>query len=170
MAITSLTTFVGITLTPKTLFENEVYSNAKLSYYGLLLAVVLLLWVYYSQKQQLKNHFNFVYWTFAQHLSGICIIAGLVDENWGIFIPFSIGFNYYFYRLSTQNHEISLFVFALLYSFIGINIIFARILTLIDIGDFYVLIALIMPAYVIFAIILFIKAIRNFKKIKHASL
>lgn len=169
MAITSLITFVGITLTPQALFENEVYSNAHLSYYGLFLAIIFLYWVYFSERQQLKMHFNFVYWTFAQHLSGICIIAGLIDENWGIFVLFSIAINYYFFRLSHQIQEISLFVFALIYGYIGLNIILARILSLIDIDEFFTLIALLMPAYVIFSIILFIKAFRNFKKKKHAS-
>lgn len=168
MAITSLTAFVGITLTPKNLLENEVYSNAQLSYYGLILSIILLAWVYFSNKQELKKHFSFVYYTFAQHLSGICIIAGLIEDYWGIFALFSLVISYYFYQLSYRIKEISLFVFTLLYAYIGFNIFIGRLFSLIDIGEFFTLIAMMMPFYVVASIVLFIKAIRNFKKQKDA--
>lgn len=170
MAITSLTAFVGITLTPKTLLDNDIYSNPQLSYYGLFLAVILILWAYFSQQQQLKKHFGFVFYTFAQHLSGICIIAGLIDNYWGIFILFSAAMAYYFYQLSYKIHEISLFVFALIYGYIGLNIVLGRLLSLVDLGELFSLIAMITPFYFVGSIVLFIKAIRNFNQKKHASL
>ena len=169
MAITALTAFVGITLTPKTILENEVYNNAPLSYYGLSLAVLLLLWTYFSEQQQLKKHFSLVFYTFAQHLSGICIIAGLTNDYWGVFILFSLGINYYFYQLSHRIQEISLFVFSLIYAYIGLNIVIGRVLSYIDMGEFFSLLAMMLPVYVVVSIILFIKAIRNFKKNKYAS-
>lgn len=170
MAITSLIAFVGITLTPQALFENEIYSNQQLSYYGLFLAIILLFWVYYSDRRQLKKHFSFVYYTFAQHLSGICIIAGLIEDYWLLFGLFSIGINYFFYQLSHQKKEISLFIFTLIYSYIGLNIFLIKVFSFLNLGDIYILLALAMPVYIIFSIILFIRAVRNFKKKKHASL
>lgn len=169
MAITSLTAFVGITLTPKTLLDNAVYDNPQLSYYGLFLAIILLLWVYFSEQQQLKKHFSFVYYTFAQHLSGICIIAGLIETYWGVFILFSAGITYYFYQLSFKIKEVSLFVFALIYGYIGLNIVLGRLLSYVDFGDILPLFAMMVPLYVVGSIALFIKAVRNFNQKKYAS-
>lgn len=171
MAITSLIAFVGITLTPNSLLENEVYNNAQLCYYGLFLTVVLLLWTYFSEKNQLKKHFSFVYYTFAQHLSGICIIAGLIEDYWWLFVLFSIGINYFFYQLSYRSKEISLFVFSLLYGYIGLNIFIGRLLSFVDFrDDAFILLMIMLPFYVILSIVVFIKAVRNFKKEKDASI
>ncbi|MDI9310098.1 MAG: DUF2157 domain-containing protein [Limnohabitans sp.] len=170
MAITSLTAFIGITISPSNFFDIEVFEHPQLIYFGLILSVILLVWVYFSEKQQLKKHFSFVYYTFAQHLSGLCIIAGLVEDYWLLFVFFSIGINYFFYQLSYRIKEISLFIFTLLYAYVGVNICIGRLLSHIDIGEFFALIAMIIPFYFILSIVMFIKAIRNFKKEKDASI
>ncbi|KGO89119.1 DUF2157 domain-containing protein [Flavobacterium suncheonense] len=170
MAITSLIAFAGITLTPKTVFENEMYSNPNLVYFGILIGILLILWVIYSLKENLKAHFYFVYYTFAQHLLGICTIAGLIEDYWFGFLPVLAGSTWFFYRESHKHKATSLFVFSLLYGFIGANIFFIRTLDAIDITDFVVPLIYISPGYVIFCIVMFIRAVRNFNKEKHAGI
>lgn len=102
MAITALITFVGISLTPQTLLENEMYSNPNLSYYGLALGILLILLMEYSWRENLKKHFYIIYATFALHLIGICCIAGLIEDYWFAFVPFMAGAVYYFYKKATK--------------------------------------------------------------------
>lgn len=169
MAITSLIAFAGITLTPQTVFENEIYSNPNLVYFGILIGVVLILWTLYSLKENLKAHFYFVHYTFAQHLIGICTIAGLVEDYWVVFLPILAGGTWFFYSTSHKHKAASLFVFSLLYGFIGFNIFFVRALDFLGITDLIEPLIFFSPIYVIFCIVMFIRAVRNFNKEKHAG-
>jgi hypothetical protein len=170
MAITSLIAFVGITLTPQTFLENEVYDNANLSYCGIGLSIILLLWTYFAQQQELKSHFSFVYYTFVQHLSGVCIIAGLINDYWYSFIFICAAMTYYFYKLSMQLKETSLYIFTLVYGYIGVNIFIIRLIEKTDLLDAFVFLSMLTPFYFIASIVLFIKAIKKFNKSKYASI
>ncbi len=169
MAITSLIAFAGITLTPQTVFESEIYSNPNLVYFGVLIGVLLIIWTLYSLKENLKAHFYFVYYTFAQHLLGICTIAGLIADNWFWFLPVLAGSTWFFYNRGHKHNATSLFVFSLLYGFIGFNIFCIRTLDVLEVMDFMVTLIYLSPIYVVFSIILFIRAVRNFNKAKHAG-
>ncbi len=170
MAITALAAFVGITLTPKTVFQNEIYSNPTLSYYGLALGILIVLWTVYSMRENLKKHFHFVYFTFAQHLLGISIVAGLLELYWWLFIPFLVGFCYYFYTVSHKLKATSLFVFALIYGYIGFNILLFKCMDYLDRFNIFDFVIILSPVYVIGSIVLFIKLVRDFNKEKNAGL
>jgi hypothetical protein len=170
MGITALAAFIGISITPKTVFENEIYSNPTLSYYGLALGVLIILWTVYSMRVNLKKHFHFVFYTFAQHLVGLCCIAGLLDEYWLIFVPMMAGAVYYFYRISYQLKATSFFVFSLIYGYIGLNILLFKFMDYVDRFNIIDFIIMLSPFYVIGSIVLFIKLVRNFNKEKNAGL
>jgi len=169
MAITSLATFIGISITPKSLFQNEVYSNLELTYSGLILGILLLVWMEYSLKHKIKAHFHFVFATFALHLLGVCIIAGLLSEHWFVFIPILLGFIYYFYRFSYRVFATSLFAFMLLYGYFGVNVLGGKILSFIDFGAFFEFLIMVSPFYVIASIYMFIRLVKQFNTEKNAS-
>jgi hypothetical protein len=170
MAITALITFVGISLTPQTLLENDVYSNPNLSYYGIVLGILLILLMEYSRKENLKRHFHIIYATFALHLIGICCIAGLIEDYWFVFVPLMAAAVYYFYKKSYQIASTFVFVSALIYGYIGLNIVLAKIIDAIDAYQFVELLFMFSPFYVIGSIILFIKIVRKFNKEKNAGI
>lgn len=164
IGITGLAAFIGITVTPKTLLENEIYSNPLLSYYGLSLGVLLIIWVEYSNRISLKKHFHFVFLTFAQHLIGICCIAGLMDDFWPVFIVALAALTYYFYKASRENASTFLFVFTVLYGYIGCNILMFRLIDYIHLYDIESLLVILAPVYFIASIFGFIKLIQLFNK------
>ncbi|MCF6131406.1 DUF2157 domain-containing protein [Flavobacterium wongokense] len=166
IAITGLATFIGITVTPKTLLENEIYSNPTLTYYGLVLGILLILWTEYSNKIALKKHFQLVFLTFAQHLIGICCIAGMLDIYWPIFTILLAASTYYFYKTSYEIHSAFLFVFTLLYGYIGFNILIFKIVASLDLYDISGLLIILTPMYFIGSIFGFIKLIKNFNREK----
>ena len=169
MAITSLAAFIGISITPKSVFQNEVYSNLELTYSGLILGMLLLVWMEYSFKHKIKAHFYFVFATFALHLLGVCIIAGLLSEHWFVFIPILLGFIYYFYRFSYRVFATSLFAFMLLYGYFGVNVLGGKILSFIDFGPFFEFLIMVSPFYVIASIYMFIRLVKQFNTEKNAS-
>lgn len=170
IALTALTTFIGISLSPKTLLENEIYHNISLTFSGLVLGIVILLWNTYCVKENIKKHFEFVFTTFALHLIGISIISGLLSNLWYVFTPFLIGFAYYFYHLSKKQMATSIFIFCLIYSYVSFNIILFKIVESIDFPEFLSLFFIVIPFYFIGSIIMFFKLVIAFNKEKNDSL
>jgi hypothetical protein len=166
IGITGLATFIGITVTPKSLIESEIYSNPSLSYYGLALGVLLILWVEYSNRISLKKHFEFVMLSFAQQLIGICCIAGLLEPYWFIFTAVLAIAVYYFYKKSYELESTFLFVFTLLYGYIGFNIVLFKLIDSIDFSSFVEILIILAPIYFIASIFGFIRMIQHFNKEK----
>ena len=164
IGITALAATIGITVTPKTLINNDIYSDAILSYYGLVLGLMLIVWTIYTAQINLKKHFNLVFTTYALHLLFICCIAGLFDDYWFVFALIFIGVSYYFLKNSIKAHSTFNFVFTLVYNYIGFNILVFRLFDTIDLGELTTLIILGTPLYFIGSIFLFIRVIKKFNK------
>ena len=170
MAITSLAAFIGITITPERMFQNEVYSSLQLTYSGLVLGRILLIWMEYTFKHKIKAHFYFVFATFALHLLGVCVLSGLLSEHWFIFIPILISFGYYFYKFSYKVMATTIFAFMLLYSYFGCNILIGKIIELLRIATFFEFLIILSPIYVIASIYLFIRFVKQFNFKKNESI
>lgn len=166
IGISGLATFIGITVTPKSLIESDIYSNPLLSYYGLALGILLIVWVEYSNKISLKKHFQFVILSFAQQLIGICCIAGLLESYWFIFIIVLAAAVYYFYKTSYEMKSTFLFVFTVLYGYIGFNILLFKFIEVIDFSSFGEIFIILAPMYFIGSIFGFIRLIQHFNKEK----
>ena len=167
IGLTTLTTFIGITLTPNKIFENEFVSNPVLLFSGIALGVLLVVWIIYSEKERLKKHFHFVFYTFAQHLIGICCLSGLFQDQWYLFLPVFVGFIYYFHKWSYSYFSPSFFVFTLLYGFIGFNVLLIKFIDNSSLFEFLIMFS---PFYVIGSIVLFISLVKKFNKEKHANI
>lgn len=164
MAITALAAFLGISVTPKNLFNNEIYDNIYLTYSGILISFALILWMEYSLKKAIKKHFYFVYVMFALHMAGVCLISGLISEYWYVFVLLAALFVYYFLKLSYRFAATSVFVFTLIYGYIALIILIAKLFEYINIPDMYVFIISFSPIFYIGSIFLFIKLVRDFNK------
>lgn len=169
IAITGLAAYVGLSVTPQDLVNNSnFYQDPSLSYSAILLAALLILWAVYSSRIQLKTHFNIIYHTFALHIASIALIHNLTDTYTdGIWLLFAIvlaASTYYFYKVSYKLKAISLYVFMIIYAYIGLNIFVFRVFESINFSDIWELFILILPLYFIGSIISFIKLIKKFNK------
>lgn len=163
LAITGLAAYIGLTVNPQSLLQNEFYSTDALSYAAIGMGISLLAWHYYCRKTDFKTHFSFIYLTFAQHLIGISCINNLIEsEFYFLFFIILALTTYYFYLFSYQLKSISIFVFTLLYAFIGFNICFFKIVELIDFNDFFSFLFMFSPFYSLGMIYLFIQMIKKF--------
>ena len=164
IAITGLAAYIGLSVTPQDLVNNDFYNDESLSYSAILLGVLLIVLTIYSSRIQLKTHFNSIYLTFALHIISISCINNLFYDYWFFFAIILAGSTFYFYKISYELKSISLYVFMMIYSYIGINIVLFKIFEHIDFSDVWMLFVLMMPAYFIGSIVLFIKLIKNFNK------
>ncbi|MGO4819127.1 DUF2157 domain-containing protein [Flavobacterium sp. W22_SRS_FP1] len=164
IAITGLAAYIGLSVSPQSLLHNDFYETTTLSYSAIGLGVILILWSIYSTKIALKTHFNLIYLTFALHLISISCINNLFNAYWGIFGLLLLASSYYFYKSSYKVKSVSLFVFTIIYAYVGINIFLFELIDLALISDFLLPVLYIAPFYFIGSIILFIRLIKKFNK------
>ena len=168
IAVTGLAAYIGLSVTPQDIFNdsNHFYANQSLSYSAIGLGVLLIAWTIYSFKISLKTHFALVYLTFALHIISVTSISNMVGDEmiWFLFASILAGSSVYFYKISHQLKAISLYVFMIIYAYIGINIFIFRIFEKIDFSDIWMLFIILLPAYFIVSIVMFIKLIKNFNK------
>lgn len=164
IAITGLAAYIGISVTPQDLVHNKFYDDESLSYSAIILGGLLILYTIYSSRIKLKTHFNIIYLTFALHIISIASITNLVEDYWFFFALILAGSTFYFYKISYELSSISLYVFMIIYAYIGINIVLFKIFEHIDFSDLWTLFVLLLPAYFVGSIVLFIKLIKKFNK------
>ncbi|MDQ6469646.1 DUF2157 domain-containing protein [Flavobacterium sp. LHD-80] len=168
IAITGLAAYVGLSVTPQDLLKNnDFYSSESLSFSAVMLGVLLILWTIYSKRISLKTHFSLIFLTFALHIISIAAISNLMHHDsliWMIFAGILAGSTFYFYKISYEFKAMSLYVFMIVYAYIGGNIFLFRIFEGIDFSDFWELFIFLLPAYFISSIVMFIKLIKNFHK------
>lgn len=164
IAITGLAAYIGLSVTPQSLLNNNLYETNTLSYSAIGLGIVLVLWSIYSNQMALKKHFTLVYLTFGLHLISISSINNLLEPYWLVFAIILIAALYYFYISSYKVKSVSLFVFTIIYAYIGINIVLFKVIEVLNIDEFLVSFFFFVPFYFIVSIILFIRLIKNFNK------
>ncbi len=168
IAITGLAAYIGLSVTPQDLLKsNDFYASQNLSYSAVVLSVLLVLWVIYSRRISLKTHFGLIFLTFALHIASIASIANMTSYDtitWMLFTLILAGSTYYFYKASYDYKAMSLYVFMIVYAYVGTNIFLFRIFENIDFSDIWELLIFLLPAYFIVSIVLFIKLIKNFHK------
>lgn len=164
IAITGLTAYIGLTVNPQALLNNATYDDPDLSISAIILGLFFIFWTLYSDKIQLKKHFNFVFLTFALHLIAVSCISNLFANNWWLYeIPLAITI-YYFYHKSYDYKSMSLYFFTIVYAYIGFNVMLFKFLNLINFYSFTPLLFLSTPIYIVGSIIGFIYLIKKFNK------
>jgi hypothetical protein len=141
IAITGLAAYIGLTVSPQSLLNNNLHETIAL-----------------------KKHFTLVYLTFGLHLVSISCINNLFEPYWFIYFLFLAAALYYFYISSYTIKSVSLFVFTIVYAYIGVNIVLFKAIELLNIDAFLISFFFFVPFYFIISIILFIRVIKKFNK------
>ncbi|WP_339889074.1 DUF2157 domain-containing protein [uncultured Flavobacterium sp.] len=164
IAITGLTAFIGVSINPQMILNFDLLNPKILGLSAITLGTILVAWSIYSEKNKLKTHFNFVFQTYAMHLIGLACLSNIIDGYWGVFLLILFGSMFYFYLESVKQKAFSLFIFSILYAYIGFNVLLFHLLENVDFGDLFELFVFIVPFYFIASIVGFIFLIKNFKK------
>jgi hypothetical protein len=91
LGIVALASWLGWTITPMEVLNQNDFSNHSLVYTGIALGVFLCLLGILSEIQNIKKHFAFTYFNFGIHLFFICALTALFNFNNNVlFIPLII--------------------------------------------------------------------------------
>lgn len=162
MGITGICAFIGFSVAPMQILENNFSSNTHLSYYAIAFGITLLIWASYSKTISLKNHFNFSFENFAMHLLGIATIANLWEPYWFLFFIVLAASIWYFVRLAFRIKSIYFLVISVFYAYIGFTILFIKLISMSK-GQFYELFSILSPLYFGFSIYAFIQLVKRYK-------
>ena len=123
MAITNLAAWVGISITPTRLLQDNDFNSHSIVYSGVCLGIILILAGIFSLRKNFKAHFDFTYKNFGYHLFFVASIAALVVFNavylW-LFIPLCAA-GFYLYKLAIKDHSFYLLVITTLYMYAAIS-------------------------------------------------
>jgi hypothetical protein len=165
IAITGLAAYIGLTVNPQALLESETFNTNSLGFSAILLGIAMIVWSIYCDKIDLKKHFGLVFNTFALHLISIACITNMTTEYYWFAYTLVLAIStYYFFKICHQSQSVVLYIFTILYGYIGLNIVLFHVIEAIDFPDFFVAFFFIIPIYFVLSIIGFIKLLKNFKK------
>ncbi|MEQ8925365.1 MAG: DUF2157 domain-containing protein [Fulvivirga sp.] len=163
LAITLFCSWLGISLTPKSLFTENDFSTTNLVITGMLLCVILIGAGYYSVKEKFKAHFHFTYYNFGMHLGAVAILAAGFNFSfgwiWMLLISPLILFAYW-YSQTYKSFYFLLFGFG--YTYIAISYIVVEVF--IGIDSDYIFSAYLLMTYFIATAIYAIKFLRSAHK------
>lgn len=151
MAVTNLTAWLGLTVTPFRLFYEmgDFFLTPRLIYTGLILGAGLIFVAYMSDKLDRKKHFAFTYSNFGVHILMIACLTGLMwsgigfnggDDNGGylVWFLFLIGAVAFCYAQALKKKSFYFLLMVVLYGYVGLSYVVIKALIQIDsIGAFY---------------------------------
>jgi hypothetical protein len=99
IAITGLAAYVGLSVSPQSLLQNDFTETNTLGYSAIGLGVVLILWAIYSNQIALKKHFTLSILRFGLHLISISCINNLFNPFGFVFAIILAATLFYFYEV-----------------------------------------------------------------------
>lgn len=165
IAITGLAAYIGLTVNPQVLLKSETFNTNSLGFSAIVLGVALVVWSIYCEKVDLKKHFGLVFNTFALHLISIACLTNMTIEIYWFVYAVVLGIStFYFYKTSTQSQSVALYIFTILYGYVGMNMVLVHVFEAINFDHFIDGLFFIIPVYFMLSIVGFIKLLKNFKK------
>ena len=122
MAITGLTSWVGINATPKAVLAGELFADLDFVVTGIFYSLFLTVFALILNKVGLKRHFTFTYLNWGANLLSISILYGLFNKapNWLYFSLLVFVCAFFFYYARKQASFVFL-LYSILYGYIGLS-------------------------------------------------
>jgi len=122
IAITNLAAWLGITVTPLQILEQNDFSDTHLIYTGIVLGAGLVVFSIVAQQKNIKAHFAFTYKNFGAHILFIALLAAMFTyENiylvWFLAI---IATAYWFFINAVKENAFYFLVVTVLYAYIAV--------------------------------------------------
>lgn len=140
IAITNLAAWLGITVTPLQILQQNDFSETHLIYTGIVLGAALVIFSIITQQKNIKAHFAFTYKNFGAHILFISLLAAMFNYNNIYFLWFLgvIATAYWLFNNAVKENAFYFLVVTVLYAYIAVCYIVMDLLFLIgDIGSVY---------------------------------
>ena len=131
MAITNLATWIGISITPLRILNQNDFNNSHIIYAGLVLGVILVSVSFIIQYKNIKAHFAFTYKNFGVHILFISLLALMTyfQNMYLICLVLLAGVSFVFFKNALKENSFYFLVITLLYAYIGVSYVVVRLLS-----------------------------------------
>ncbi|MEO6289305.1 MAG: DUF2157 domain-containing protein [Ginsengibacter sp.] len=138
LAIVTLATWVGISVTPLKILKENDFENLRLIYSALILGTFLIAVSYASVYKNIKAHFQFTYKNFGINLLLIGLLAAMFHFENYYFLWFLVlaPVCFLIFKNAIKTHSFYFLVITVLYAYIGLSYVVVRLLTDTDSADF----------------------------------
>jgi hypothetical protein len=130
MAIANLAAWMGIAITPLSIFKANNFEDAKIIFAGLLLGVALTTIAWASKQKNIKAHFCFTFINFGMNILFIACLAGMFyfDNFYALWLLPLAGAVFYFYKKSLATASFYFMLMLTIYGYIGISYVLVRLI------------------------------------------
>jgi hypothetical protein len=129
LAIVALGSWLGWTITPMEVLNQNDFSNHSLVYTGIALGVFLCLMGLLSEIKDKKKHFAFTYFNFGIHLFFICALTALFNFNNNVlFIPLIILGLIFSIWYARKTGSFYVFLIAVIYGYTALTYLIIKLL------------------------------------------
>lgn len=133
IAITGLASTFGLSVTPRQLIDGNNFSELSVVFTALGLGIILAAWAWYSDKQNIKQHFSFTYNNFALTILCIATLAALFEQDLKLISLLALaGICVYFIRYALIQQSYLFLLLSVLYGYIGFTFIIFYLLSKVD--------------------------------------
>jgi hypothetical protein len=149
LAILNLGLWMGVSVTPKQMLAASTYNDVVIIYTYLLFGFLLLSFAFLTERYRFKAHFKFSYQHYGVHVSFISLLAAFIHyyDFPGSFLWLigMIAFALLLYRDAVNNRSFYFALLAVLYGYIAISCLAARVVSEIDNDGSFILMSLYIP-------------------------
>ncbi len=130
IAITNLAAWLGITVTPLQILNQNNFSDERLIYSGILLGAALIVFSIITMQKNIKAHFTFTYKNFGAHILFIALLAAMFNYHniylvWFLAI---IAVAYWFFNNAVKKNAFYFLVITVLYAYIAVSYVIIDLL------------------------------------------
>ena len=148
LAITGLAAWVGLSVTPLRLMQENDFSNTGIIINAIVLGIALAVFAFYSETKNIKKHFTFTYNNFAINILSVATLAALFDLELK-FLSFLLlaAICLYYIKYAIRYQSFLFLLLSVIYGYIGLTyIFFTTVLKISDelslmMGLFYIVIS-----------------------------
>jgi hypothetical protein len=136
IAITNLATWLGITVTPLQILQQNDFADTHLIYTGLGLGAALVIFSIITQQKNIKAHFAFTYKNFGAHIFFIALLAAMFNYHNMYFLWFLVimAVAYLFFANALKENSFYFLVITALYAYIAVCYVALDLLFVIESG------------------------------------
>jgi hypothetical protein len=136
IAITNLAAWLGITVTPLQILQQNDFSETHLIYTGIGLGVALIIFSIITQQKNIKAHFAFTYKNFGVHILFISLLAAMFNYD-NIYLLWFAGImatGYWFFNNAIKENAFYFLVLTVLYAYIAVCYVVLELLFVMNDG------------------------------------
>jgi len=129
LGITGFAAWVGLTITPMELLNNNDFSSLQIIISAIVIGVILAGFSKIAEIKSIKKHFGFTYNNFAANILFIATLAALFDQDLKV-ISFIVlaGICYYYLKYAIEQQSFLFLLISVIYGYIGLTYAFFSVL------------------------------------------